>query len=111
MGRVISWNTVGLDYFTGQALARAVQTAQSECAGLGSINATATPAVAFEPNSLWVSPILPCHKSKCHQPVGAEVFDTTPDPATELPTCSHDIMYLLTCKPAASRSATVPAVP
>jgi hypothetical protein len=38
--------------------------------------------------------------------VGAEVFDTTPDPATELPACSHDIMCLLTCKLAVSRFAT-----
>ena len=50
-------------------------------------------------------------KSKCHQPVGAEVFDTAPDPTTELPTGSHDTMYLLTCKLPASRSATVPSVP
>ena len=46
----------------------------------------------------------------CHQPVGAEVFDTAPDPTTELPARSHDIMYLLTCKLPASRSATVPSV-
>ena len=76
-----------------------------------SINASVTPAVAFVPNSLRVSPILPCHKSNCHQLVGAEVYDTAPDPATELLTRSHDIMYLLTCKLPASRSATVPAVP
>ena len=56
-----------------------------------SINTAVTPAVAFDPNSLWVSPILPCHKSNCHQLVGAEVFDTAPDPTTELPACSHDI--------------------
>ena len=41
-----------------------------------SFNAAATPAAAFDPNSLWVSPILPCHKSNSHQLVGAEVYDT-----------------------------------
>ena len=46
-----------------------------------SINASVTPGVAFSTNSRCVSPILPCHQSKCHQPVGAEVFDTAPDPA------------------------------
>ena len=40
-----------------------------------SINTTATPAAAFDPNSLWVSPKLPCHQSKSHQLVGAEVYE------------------------------------
>ena len=88
-----------------------LQRAMAHLGGKGSINAAATPAVAFDPNSLWVSPILPCHKSKCHLLVGAEVFDTAPDPTTELPADSHDTMYLLTCRLPASRSATVPAVP
>jgi len=39
--------------------------------------------------------------------VGAEVYDTIPDPATELPGCSHGIRYLLTCKHAVGRFATV----
>ena len=73
-----------------------------------SINASVAPGVAFSTNSRCVSPILPCHKSKCHQLVGAEVFDTAPDPAAELSTCSHVIMYLLTCKLAVSRLATAP---
>ncbi len=38
--------------------------------------------------------------------LGAEVFDTTLDAATKLPSCSHDIMYLLTSKLAVSRFAT-----
>ena len=38
--------------------------------------------------------------------LGGEVYDTTPDPATELPACSHDIRYLLTCKHAVGRFAT-----
>ena len=47
-----------------------------------SINTTVTSAVAFDPNSLWVSPILPCHKSNCHQLVGAGVYDTAVWPLT-----------------------------
>ena len=43
--------------------------------------------------------------------MGAEVFDTAPDPTAELVTRSHDINGLLTCKPVVSRLATVPSVP
>jgi hypothetical protein len=50
-----------------------------------SINASVTPGVAFDPSSPWVSPILPSHKSNCHQLVGTAVFDTAPDPAAVLP--------------------------
>ena len=76
-----------------------------------SINASTTPAVAFEPNSRWASPILPSRKSKCHQVVGAEVFDTTTDPAIELPVCSHGIKHILTYKLAVGRFVIVPSVP
>ena len=76
-----------------------------------SINTAATPAVAFEPNYLWASPILPSRKSKCHQPVGAEVFDTTTDPAIELPVCSRGIKHILTYKLVVGRFVLVPSVP
>ena len=40
-----------------------------------SFYAEATPAAVFDPNSLWVSPKLPCHQSNSHQVVGAEVYE------------------------------------
>ena len=42
--------------------------------------------------------------------MGAEVFDTTPDPTTELPADSHDTMYLLTCRLPASQQSGLPEV-
>jgi hypothetical protein len=40
--------------------------------------------------------------SECPRPVGAEVFDTTTDPAIELPVCSHGVTQILTYKLAVS---------
>ena len=43
--------------------------------------------------------------------MGAEFFDTTADPAIELPACSHGIKHILTYQLAVGRFVIVPSVP